>query len=53
MTLTLERRVGTNLYGKGVDEILERVAGASAYFLHQNHEGSVTLLTAALPSQSN
>lgn len=35
---------GTNLYGKGVDEILERVAGASAYFLHQNHESSVTLL---------
>ena len=42
--------VGVNVYGKGVDEILERVAiGADGqwhtYYLHQNHEGSVTLLT--------
>ena len=42
--------VGTNLYGKGVDEILERVAIGSngqtyVYFPQQNHEGSVTLLT--------
>jgi RHS repeat-associated protein len=42
--------VGVNVYGKGIDEILERVAtGADnqshAYFLQQNHEGSVTLLT--------
>jgi|GEM_PF-3333470 len=41
---------GVNVYGKGVDEILERVAiGADGqwhtYYLHQNHEGSVTLLT--------
>jgi hypothetical protein len=39
--------VGTNVYGKGVDE---RVAIGSdnqshTYFLQQNHEGSVTLLT--------
>jgi RHS repeat-associated protein len=38
-------QVGTNLYGKGADEILERVSGSYVYFLHQNHEGSVTLLT--------
>ena len=37
--------VGTNLYGKGIDEILERVAAGSVYFPQQNHEGSVTLLT--------
>jgi RHS repeat-associated protein len=42
--------VGVNLYGKGVDEILERVAiGSDAYWYtyypQQNHEGSVTLLT--------
>src|SRR5579885_2739531 len=42
--------VGVNVYGKGVDEVLERVAiGADGqwhtYYLHQNHEGSVTLLT--------
>jgi RHS repeat-associated protein len=42
--------VGVNLYGKGIDEILERFAiGADnqwhAYFLQQNHEGSVTHLT--------
>jgi len=41
---------GVNVYGKGVDEVLERVAiGADGqwhtYYLHQNHEGSVTLLT--------
>jgi len=41
--------VGTNVYGKGIDEILERVAGrfgrSMAYvFPQQNHEGSVTLL---------
>ena len=42
--------VGTNVYGKGIDEILERVAVGSdgqwhTYFPQQNHEGSVTLLT--------
>jgi RHS repeat-associated protein len=42
--------VGVNLYGKGVDEILERVAIGSnsqwsTYYPQQNHEGSVTLLT--------
>ena len=42
--------VATNVYGKGIDEILERVAIGSdnqshVYFLQQNHEGSVTLLT--------
>jgi len=42
--------VGTNLYGKGIDEILERVAVGSdgqwhTYFPQQNHESSVTLLT--------
>jgi len=42
--------VGINVYGKGIDEILERVAIGSdnqshVYFLQQNHEGSVTLLT--------
>jgi RHS repeat-associated protein len=42
--------VGLNLYGKGVDELLERIAIGSdnnwyAYFPQQNHEGSVTLLT--------
>jgi RHS repeat-associated protein len=42
--------VGVNLYGKGVDELLERVAIGSdglwyVYFPQQNHEGSVTMLT--------
>ena len=42
--------VGTNVYGKGIDEILERGAYGSdgqwhTYFPQQNHEGSVTLLT--------
>jgi RHS repeat-associated protein len=42
-------RVGFNLYGKGVDEILERGAFGSDnqwhwYFLQQNHEGSITHL---------
>jgi RHS repeat-associated protein len=42
--------VGTNLYGKGIDELLERVAIGSdgqwhVYYPQQNHEGSVTLLT--------
>jgi RHS repeat-associated protein len=42
--------VGVNVYGKGIDEILERVAVGSdgqwhTYFPQQNHEGSVTLLT--------
>ena len=37
--------VGTNVYGKGVDEILERVAVGVTYFPQQNHEGSVNLLT--------
>jgi RHS repeat-associated protein len=41
---------GTNVYGKGVDEVVERSAinsnGQSClYFPQQNHEGSVTLLT--------
>src|SRR5437899_10261649 len=44
--------VGVNVYGKGIDEILERVAVGSdnqwhTYFPQQNHEGSVTLLTDA------
>jgi RHS repeat-associated protein len=38
------------VYGKGIDEILERIAIGSggqwyAYYPQQNHEGSVTLLT--------
>jgi RHS repeat-associated protein len=42
--------VGTNLYGKGVDEILERTAIGSdsnwyVYYPQQNHEGSINLLT--------
>ncbi|HEY4273041.1 MAG TPA: RHS repeat-associated core domain-containing protein [Candidatus Udaeobacter sp.] len=37
--------VGTNVYGKGIDEILLRIAVGSAYYPQQNHEGSVTLLT--------
>jgi RHS repeat-associated protein len=42
--------VGNNVYGKGIDEILERIAIGSdgnwySYFPQQNHEGSVTLLT--------
>jgi RHS repeat-associated protein len=41
---------GVNVYGKGIDEILERVAVGSdgqwhTYFPQQNHEDSVTLLT--------
>jgi len=41
--------VGVNVYGKGIDEILERVAIGSdnqwrTYFPQQNHEGSVTHL---------
>ena len=41
---------GTNVYGKGIDEILERSAVGSdgqwyVYFPQQNHEGSVTLLS--------
>ena len=41
------------LYGKGIDEILERVAiGADGqtwvYYPQQNHEGSVTLLSRRL-----
>ena len=44
--------VGFNLYGKGIDEIIERGAyGADNqwhwYFLNQDHEGSVTHLTDA------
>jgi RHS repeat-associated protein len=44
--------VGVNVYGKGIDEILERVAIGTdnqwhSYFLQQNHEGSVTHLTDA------
>ena len=44
--------VGTNVYGKGIDEIVERAAIGSdgqsyVYFPQQNHEGSVTLLTDA------
>jgi RHS repeat-associated protein len=42
--------VGVNVYGKGIDEILERVAIGSdglwyTYFPQQNHEGSVIELT--------
>ncbi len=37
--------VGTNVYGKGVDEILERVAAGVVYYPQQDHEGSVMLLT--------
>jgi RHS repeat-associated protein len=42
--------VGVNVYGKGIDEILERVAIGSdsnwyTYYPQQNHEGSVNLLT--------
>jgi uncharacterized protein (TIGR02594 family) len=45
-------RVGFNLYGKGIDEILERGANGTDnqwhwYFFQQNHEGSVTHLTDA------
>jgi RHS repeat-associated protein len=44
--------VGFNLYGKGVDEIVERGAYGTDnqwhwYFLNQDHEGSVTHLTDA------
>jgi RHS repeat-associated protein len=43
-------RVGFNLYGKGIDEILERGAYGTDnawhwYFFQQDHEGSVTHLT--------
>ena len=43
-------RVGFNLYGKGIDEILERGANGTDnawhwYFFQQDHEGSVTHLT--------
>jgi RHS repeat-associated protein len=42
--------VGVNVYGKGIDEILERFAMGSdnnwyTYFVQQNHEGTVTHLT--------
>jgi RHS repeat-associated protein len=42
--------VGTNVYGKGIDEILKRVAIGSdsnwyTYYPQQNHEGSVIELT--------
>ena len=42
--------VGVNLYGKAIDEILERIAIGfdnrwHTYFLQQNHEGTVTHLT--------
>jgi RHS repeat-associated protein len=45
-------RVGFNLYGKGIDEILERGANGTDnawhwYFFQQDHEGSVTHLTDA------
>jgi RHS repeat-associated protein len=45
-------RVGFNLYGKGIDEILKRGAYGTDnqwhwYFFQQNHEGSVTHLTDA------
>jgi RHS repeat-associated protein len=45
-------RVGFNLYGKGIDEILKRGAyGTDSqwhwYFFQQNHEGTVTHLTDA------
>jgi RHS repeat-associated protein len=45
-------RVGFNLYGKGIDEILERGAYGSDnqghwYFLQENHEASITHLTDA------
>ena len=44
--------VGWNLYGKGIDEIIERVTYASsnawvAYFPQQDHEGSVIAITDA------
>ena len=50
--------VGFNLYGKGIDEILERGAyGADNqwhwYFSRQDHEGSVTHLTDAPARSSN
>jgi RHS repeat-associated protein len=41
--------VVTNLYGKGIDEILQRtdpsVNGGQAFYYQQDHEGSVTHLT--------
>jgi len=42
--------VGVNIYGKGMDEILERLALDATntwqfYYPQQDHEGSVTLLT--------
>ena len=50
--------VGFNVYGKGVDEILQRGAyGADNlwhwYFLNQDHEGSVTHLTRTFTEQSS
>jgi RHS repeat-associated protein len=44
--------VGWNLYGKGIDEIIERVTYSSsnawvAYFPQQDHEGSVIAITDA------
>jgi RHS repeat-associated protein len=39
-------QVGWNVYGKGIDEILQRIAyGTGNYFFQQDHEGSVTHLT--------
>ncbi len=38
-------QVGWNVYGKGIDEILQRMALGTAYFFQQDHEGSVTHLT--------
>jgi RHS repeat-associated protein len=35
---------GWNVYGKGIDEILQRIAYGN-YFFQQDHEGSVTHLT--------
>jgi RHS repeat-associated protein len=37
--------VGYNRYGKGIDEILQRIALGTAYFFQQDHQGSVTHLT--------
>jgi RHS repeat-associated protein len=39
-------QVGWNVYGKGIDEILQRITyGGANYFFQQDHEGSVTHLT--------
>jgi RHS repeat-associated protein len=41
-------QVGWNVYGKGIDEILQRITyGGANYFFQQDHEGSVTHLTDA------